>query len=209
VGLGASTSSTSAPGAVASPRPDGHDLVTWTEAPAPPADPSYAPTDGLRDSSRPGPRCRAYAVRGRPSSGAGGDARSGRWGAPVQRPILCDKRGAEGRCVARLAPQGERSRGTCQPRDRVAREAPDSLAASAPLLGRDSPWSLGPGVVPLVLWWITDGSGPPELQGDAPRTGLPRRDQLKAAWEGCRGWISGIKPRVQGVKRPPTGGLFL
>jgi hypothetical protein len=115
---------------------------------------------------------------------------------------------AEGRCAALLAPQGERSCGHCWSRHRVAREAPDSLAASAPLLGRDGPRSLGPGVVPLISWWITDGAGPADLQGDAPRTGLPRRDQLRAAREGCGDRINRIKRRAHGVKRPPTGGLF-
>jgi hypothetical protein len=32
------------------------DLVTWTEAPAPPGDQPSAATDGLRAPSRPGPR---------------------------------------------------------------------------------------------------------------------------------------------------------
>src|SRR5215475_9482141 len=57
---------------------------------------------------------------------------------------------AEGIGAALRAPQGERRSGHGRSRDRVAREAPDSLAASAPLLGRDSPRSLGPGDVALV-----------------------------------------------------------
>jgi transcriptional regulator with XRE-family HTH domain len=35
------------------------DLVTWTEAPAPPGDQPSAATDGLRAPSRPGPRRRS------------------------------------------------------------------------------------------------------------------------------------------------------
>jgi hypothetical protein len=76
---------------------------------------------------------------------------------------------AAGMCAARLAPQGERRRGDCRAHACVTREAPTSVVASAPLLGRDGPRSAGPG---------------------------------------AGGRVRKIKRRAQGVKRPPTGGLF-
>ena len=70
VGLSASTSSAYEHGDVDIPtsrlcglaqalRVTVNDLVTWTEAPAPPGDQPSADTDGLRDPSRPGPRRRS------------------------------------------------------------------------------------------------------------------------------------------------------
>ena len=70
VGLSASTISAYEHGAVDIPtsrlchlaralRVTLNDLVTWTEAPTPPGDTPSASTDGPRDPSRPGPRCRS------------------------------------------------------------------------------------------------------------------------------------------------------
>ena len=50
---------------------------------------------------------------------------------------------------------------------------------------------------------------PPELRGDGPRIGRPRQDQMMAERYGCGTWVNKIKRREHGVKRPPTGGLFL